>query len=117
MTRFWPVLMSAAAALAQSDAQPVKLEFEVASVKPAAPQGGGRGLVGKQGGPGTADPGRLTYTNLTLKAMITTAYDVKPDQVTGPGWLDTERFDIVAKIPAGATKAQVNQMLQNLLAD
>jgi len=27
-----------------------------------------------------------------------TAYDVKTYQVTGPAWLNTERYDIVAKV-------------------
>jgi uncharacterized protein (TIGR03435 family) len=103
--------------IAQTNSQSGKLEFEVASIKPAAPPTNGRGFVGRQGGPGTADPGRVTYTNLALRTLITTAYDVKTYQVTGPGWLDTERFDIAAKIFVGATKEQVNQMLQNLLAD
>jgi uncharacterized protein (TIGR03435 family) len=35
----------------------------------------------------------------------------------GPKWLDSERFDIVAKTPQGATKEQVRVMLQNLLAN
>jgi uncharacterized protein (TIGR03435 family) len=39
-----------------------------------------------------------------------TAYDVKMYQVSGPSWLDTERYDIVAKVPAGATKEHVNVM-------
>jgi len=39
-----------------------------------------------------------------LKMLITTAFDVKPYQVTGPAWLETERFEIVAKLPEGATK-------------
>jgi uncharacterized protein (TIGR03435 family) len=94
-----------------------RLEFEVASVKPAAPQNDGRRFVGTQGGPGTADPGRVTYTNFALKALITTAYDVKAYQVTGPGWLDTERYDVVATVSVGASKEQVSLMLQNLLAD
>ena len=46
-----------------------------------------------------------------------TAYDVKEYQVSGPGWLDTERYDIVVKFPPGATKEQVNVMWQNLLAE
>jgi uncharacterized protein (TIGR03435 family) len=96
---------------------PGKLEFEVASVKPAAPQTGGRIFVGRQGGPGTPDPGRVTFTNTALKQLITLAYDLKPYQVTGPDWLDTERFDILAKVPQGATKEQVNVMIQNLLVD
>ena len=96
---------------------PGKLEFEVASVKPAAPQTDGRIFVGRQGGPGTPDPGRVTFTNTALKQLITLAYDLKPYQVTGPDWLDSERFDILARVPQGATKEQVNVMIQNLLVD
>ena len=46
-----------------------------------------------------------------------TAYEVKPFQVSGPAWLDTERYDIVAKVPAATSKEQVNLMWQNLLAE
>src|ERR1039458_3016198 len=45
------------------------------------------------------------------------AYAVKGYQINGPKWLDSERFDIVAKIPKGATKEQFQLMLQNLLAE
>lgn len=98
-------------------AQQQRLEFEVASVKPSAPITGGPFLVGGRGGPGTADPGRITYTNYALRNVIMAAYEVKPYQVNGPAWLDTERFDIVAKVPEGATKEQVKLMWQSLLAD
>jgi uncharacterized protein (TIGR03435 family) len=37
--------------------------------------------------------------------------------VVGPPWLDQDRFDIAAKVAAGATKEQVNPMLQNLLME
>jgi uncharacterized protein (TIGR03435 family) len=45
------------------------------------------------------------------------AYDVKEYQVSGPVWLNSERYDIVAKVPAGATNEQVKLMWQNLLAE
>ena len=44
-------------------------------------------------------------------------YDVKDYQISGPGWLDTERYDILVKVPAGATKEQVYVMWQSLLAE
>jgi uncharacterized protein (TIGR03435 family) len=69
------------------------------------------------GGPGTPDPGQLTYTNVSLKNILMNAYAVKGYQLSGPKWLDSERFDIVAKIPMGATKEQFRLMLQNLLAE
>jgi uncharacterized protein (TIGR03435 family) len=46
-----------------------------------------------------------------------TAYDLKTYQVVGPAWMDTERYDVVVKVPAGTTKDQVNTMWQNLLAE
>jgi uncharacterized protein (TIGR03435 family) len=46
-----------------------------------------------------------------------TAYDLKAYQISGPGWLEMERYEIAAKVPAGATKEQVNVMWQNLLAE
>ena len=46
-----------------------------------------------------------------------TAYGLPVNQVLGPQWIEADRFDITAKVPPGATKEQVNVMLQNLLAD
>ena len=54
---------------------------------------------------------------MTLKILLTEAYDVKPYQVTGPGWLDSERYDVIAKVPPGSSKEQVNAMWRNLLAE
>jgi uncharacterized protein (TIGR03435 family) len=83
--------------------------FESASVKPFAPQ--------DEDSTPVREPGSMVYSNVSLKLIITAAYGVRPDQITGPAWLDTERYDIVAKPPAGATKDQIPVMLQNLLAD
>ena len=91
--------------------------FEVASVKPAAPITGNFIRVGMRGGPGSSDPGQITYTNVTVKNVLMNAYGVKGFQISGPGWLDSERYDIVAKLPRGATKAEFMAMLQNLLAE
>jgi uncharacterized protein (TIGR03435 family) len=46
-----------------------------------------------------------------------TAYDVKSYQISGPAWVDSEGYVIVAKVPEGATKEQVRLMRQNLLKD
>ena len=114
-------LAAFAAAFAQAPAQPPeKLTFDVASIKPfeMPTPGGGRGVFfGRGGGPGTKDPGRVNWAGATLRDLVMTAYDVKRYQVEGPSWTDTERYDIVAKVPAGATKEQVAVMWQNLLAD
>lgn len=98
---------------------PDNLMFEVASVKSAPVPGNGQGVFfgPARGGPGTPDPGQITWSFATLKGMLLTAYDLKNYQVNGPSWLDTERYDVAAKVPAGATKEQVRVMWQNLLRD
>jgi len=63
------------------------------------------------------EPGSMVYSDVSLKLLLTAAYGVRPDQISGPVWLDSERYDVLAKPPAGATKDQVPAMLQNLLAD
>ncbi len=93
--------------------------FDVASIKPAVPpQPNGRGMImflRPTGGPGTNDPGRIRYPNMSLKALLMSAYDVKNFQITGPAFLDTERFDVDATMSPDTTRAQFRTMLQNLL--
>ena len=95
--------------------------FEVASIKPAqppTPDGQGRIFMrGPSGGPGTRDPGRVNLPFMSLKSLIMLAYDVKNYQITGPQWLDTERFDVTATMPPDTTKEQYRIMLQNLLIE
>jgi uncharacterized protein (TIGR03435 family) len=91
--------------------------FEVASVKVSAPMPAGAFRINMGGGPGSTDPGRVTYQGVTLKGLIARAYGVKEYQVEGPQWLDCERYDVIATIPQGADKAQVGLMMQRLLAE
>jgi uncharacterized protein (TIGR03435 family) len=104
--------------LAQAASKPV--EFEVASVRQVAlaATAGQTGQV-RSTGRGSMDeaPDRITYRGVTLKAMLLKAYGVKTFQVSGPGWLDDERYDVSATIPEGATKEQVPEMLKNLLVE
>jgi uncharacterized protein (TIGR03435 family) len=89
--------------------------FEVASVKPSDPASPGRG--GRQGGPGTADPGRIIASSITLQALIREAYGVNFDQIQGPAWISEERYEVRATVPPGATKDDVKVMYQHLLED
>lgn len=93
------------------------LTFEVASIRPAAPQAMVRLQGSAHGGPGTGDPGLIRFTDISLRALIIRAYHVQNSQVSGPSWMDTRRFDVIAKVPDGATKEDAQIMLQNLLAD
>jgi uncharacterized protein (TIGR03435 family) len=86
-------------------AQPA--EFEVASVKPNSSGDGRSGT--------STSKGQTRMDNVSLRALIQTAFDVRDYSLSGPSWLDSERFDIVAKIPAAATRVQVPAMLQELL--
>ncbi len=55
--------------------------------------------------------------NVTLRQTIETAFDVKDYSLSGPPWLDSVRFDVVAKLPPGAEFSQIKPMLQTLLAE
>lgn len=63
------------------------------------------------------DGGMLRYSNVSLKDCVRVAFKVKEFQIEGPDWMGNQRFDIVAKFPAGATEKQVPEMLQALLAE
>src|SRR5580658_3647919 len=89
------LLFASCAAFAQTT--PATPSFEVATVKPAAPpatsMGPGGGMrvairMGAQGGPGTSDPGQITYSNMPMKSLLVNAYGVKTYQISGPTWID-----------------------------
>jgi uncharacterized protein (TIGR03435 family) len=99
---------------------PPKLDFEVASVRvsgPHDPNESVRPIVARTGGPETAAPERITYARFPLDLILADAFDVYWDQISGPDWIATQRYDIVANVPAGTTKEQARQMLQNLLVE
>jgi len=85
--------------------------FEVASVKP----NNSGGTVAIRRPPG----GQWVATNASLRLLITWAYDITDERlVGGPGWLDSARFDVMAKAPnENPTRDQVRLMVQSLLAD
>src|SRR5438046_2431365 len=70
---------------------PASQTFEVASVKPN--NMGGGALVYLPPG------GLLRMINVPLSDIIRRAYQVPEDQVIGPDWIRTSRFDVLAKTP------------------
>jgi uncharacterized protein (TIGR03435 family) len=103
---------------AQAQAPPAHREFEVASIRP------------NNSGPPkvftdrfTYSPnGRYTATNVTLVDIIVSGvYSTRRIQMRGgPDWIDSDRFDIVAKadVTQGDLKReQWNLMIQALLED
>jgi uncharacterized protein (TIGR03435 family) len=63
------------------------------------------------------DASQVKYNNLPLIDLIAIAYNVKLSQISGPGWMNDELYDIVATLPAGASKDDIPAMLQTLLKD
>jgi bla regulator protein blaR1 len=64
-------------------------EFEVASIKPSAPDSNLRVDF--------APGGKLFITNATLRFLIKIAYDIGDDQLAGgPGWVGSKRFNLAA---------------------
>jgi uncharacterized protein (TIGR03435 family) len=63
--------------------------------------------------------GGVSFENATPAAMIQLAYEVQPFQVSGgPGWLRTERYNVIAKAPeGGGSQADARARLQALLAE
>lgn len=86
--------------------------FEAVSIKPAMPDG----HTETRRYPG----GRFTATGVTLKALIQRAWDVKDFQITGgPGWVNSERFDVSAKAATSGTVSgpELAQMIQSMLRE
>ena len=63
------------------------------------------------------DAGRVDIGYVSLRDLVTLAYEVKRFQVTAPDWMAAQRFDVLAKMPEGGTKEQVPAMLRALLED
>jgi len=83
--------------------------FEVASVKPN-PDGRGREQV-------AVSPGGITLRKASLGFCMQWAYEVRRDQITGPDWLNRERYDIDARAAGASTEGQLRFMLQRLLTE
>jgi uncharacterized protein (TIGR03435 family) len=98
-----------------------KFQFEVASIKLAGPLNPQAIMAGKSKIGMSIDQSRVDIGSLGIGDLIQVAYKIKPHQITLLDWMkdpmSVQRFDIVAKMPEGATKDDVPQMLQALLAD
>ncbi len=92
-----------------ADAKP---GFEVATIKPARPDGRFSLLVNRSG--------MLNTTSTSVADLIKFAYDLHPRQITkGPAWLESEKFDITAKPDVGGMPngPQLKMMVQKLLKE
>ncbi|HLW76231.1 MAG TPA: TIGR03435 family protein [Bryobacteraceae bacterium] len=104
MTRMLIAVLLASAALAQP-------AFEVASVKPADRNARILDLREEPGG-------RLTIKNISLLRIVQWAYGMHWYWIAGgPSWIDSDRFDILAKAEGDPSHEQMMNMLATLLED
>jgi uncharacterized protein (TIGR03435 family) len=67
---------------------------------------------------GAPRDGRYELRGATMVDLVRTAYAVDADKVVGgPHWLELDRFDLVARVPPGATRESVRPLLQALLGE
>ena len=122
MYKFTVTLCSLAVLATTAAFAQTKPTFEVATIKPAPPmdmakvaaalQAGGKMPIGAN-----VEFLRAEYLYLDLRSLMSLAYGVKPYQITGPDWMATEHFDIVAKMPEGSKKEDAPKMLETLLEE
>lgn len=111
-----------------------RLKFEVASIRLAGPSqghpaeaaGGVRGNAPPPppppGGGGciprtSVNEGRVDRLCASLRELLWDVFDVAPTMILGPDWMDDARFDISAKLPAGASTHEIPAMIQSLLEE
>jgi len=90
--------------------QPNRPEFEAASIKASKANEGHSSWHSR--------PGYLVMNNQTLKALAGIAYGVPTDRVLGgPKWIESDRYDIVARAAEPADGPKLLLMLQSTLAE
>jgi len=97
-----------------SGAAAADLTFEMADVHPS-PHSSSQQVFMRSG---FYRGGRYQIRSGTMVDLIALAYGVDNDKVlSGPNWLDFDRFDVLATAPASSKPADVTTMLQTLLAE
>jgi uncharacterized protein (TIGR03435 family) len=108
------ILAQAPAPSPSPAARPSFKAFEVATVKPVAPDAKASRFITMQG------TNRFVGKNYTLKLLIAAAYDLNPRTILGgPAWIESDHYDILAVTPGEVrpTRDEQMSMLRNLLAD
>jgi uncharacterized protein (TIGR03435 family) len=91
--------------------------FEVASIRATEAEAKGQRGVIMHGGPGTSDPTRIEWTNVSVLLILRNALHAYQFQIVRPASLDSQSYDISATLPPGTTKEEFNRMLLNFLED
>jgi uncharacterized protein (TIGR03435 family) len=91
--------------------------FEVASIKEDVQTPAPSGLVTLPRLTGVhVEPGAVTLRHVSLADLICWAFRLIPVQVSGPAWLDSQRFEVIAKAAENAPEADLRIMTQTLLS-
>jgi uncharacterized protein (TIGR03435 family) len=66
---------------------------------------------------GIVRAGQYELRTATMLDLIGRAYDINATNIAGgPSWIETDRFDVIAKVPPNTTPEALRLMLQKLLA-
>jgi len=90
-------------------------EFEVVSIKPAGKLT--MAMMDARQFHSRMDNAAFEESNASLLDLITIAYNINWDRVSGPSWMNEQFYAIAAKLPGGSTKEQIPVMLQKVLAE
>jgi uncharacterized protein (TIGR03435 family) len=103
------ILVGVCLAAQSTGAPPSGPAYEVVSVKPNE--------SGSFSSSSNTRGGSFTATNATVRQLVLTAYRLRDFQVSGgPGWIESDRFDVAARAPEGE-KPDHPAMLRTLLAE
>jgi uncharacterized protein (TIGR03435 family) len=104
-----PIALGELTAQAPS-AQTGSVAFEVVSIKRNTSAGPSRARL---------EPGRFTAVNAPVSQILRQAYDIQPFQLfNAPDWINSERYDVLAKAPEGVDVGRaLAPLLRSLLND
>jgi uncharacterized protein (TIGR03435 family) len=60
---------------------------------------------------------QANFQFVSLGDLLVYAFRAKPYQISGPSWIRDGRWDIVAKLPEGASQDRGPEMLESLLVE
>src|SRR6478736_8754004 len=109
------VIFALAAGLAA--AQSPDLQFDVATIRPAATINPQDLLTGKLNVGVSVNGKQVSIRYQSIRDLAVAAWEVKPFDVKAPDWMGQQRFDITALLPDGATEKDMPQLLRSLLRD
>jgi uncharacterized protein (TIGR03435 family) len=113
--RFGLVALSAITAFSQSNGSGSSSRFEAADVHVSPPS---ISFHERDVSGGLLPGGRYSLHRATILDLIVAAWGADPEKILGgPSWLEMDRFDILARVPAGVKTESVKPMLQTLLID